>query len=121
MVRASTREGIATLGLDRPEKGNALSVELVAALHAAIDAAIAGTGVTCVLSYQVESAQRARQLELLLRDFEPPPIPVSFLYPGHSHLPLKLRALLDFAVPRLRERLLGADAALNDKTADSKT
>ena len=30
MVRASTREGIATLGLDRPEKGNALSVELVA-------------------------------------------------------------------------------------------
>lgn len=40
MVRASTREGVATLGLDRPEKGNALSVELVAALHAAIDAAI---------------------------------------------------------------------------------
>ena len=51
MVRASTREGIATLGLDRPEKGNALSVELVAALHAAIDAAIADTDVhTLVLA-----------------------------------------------------------------------
>jgi len=51
MVRASTREGIATLGLDRPEKGNALSVELVAALHEAIDAAVADTDVhTLVLA-----------------------------------------------------------------------
>ena len=45
MLRASTREGVATLGLDRPEKGNALSVELVAALHAAIEAAIADLSV----------------------------------------------------------------------------
>jgi enoyl-CoA hydratase/carnithine racemase len=33
--------GVATVWLDRPEKGNALSAEAVATLHAAVDAAIA--------------------------------------------------------------------------------
>ena len=45
MIRASTREGVATVGLDRADKGNALSVAMVAALHAAIDAAIADASV----------------------------------------------------------------------------
>lgn len=81
--------------------------------EAAVDAAVAGTGITCVLSYQVEAALRAGQLELLLREFEPAPIPVSFLYPGQSHMPAKLRALLDFAIPRLRARLQSANAALD--------
>jgi len=80
--------------------------------EAAIDAAIAGTGITCVFSYQVEPALRAGSLRVLLRRFEPDPIPVSFLYPGRGRLPLKLRALLDFAAPRLRDRLQQADAAL---------
>ena len=87
--------------------------------EAAIDAAIAGTGVTCVLSYQVESALRAASLRVLLRRFEPEPIPVSFLYPGRGRLPLKLRALLDFAAPRLRERLQQADAALTERSEPS--
>jgi hypothetical protein len=49
---------------------------------------------------------------VLLRRFEPEPIPVSFLYPGRGRVPLKLRALLDFAAPRLRDRLQQAEAAL---------
>lgn len=80
--------------------------------EAAIDAAIAGVGITCVLSYQVEAALRAGQLALLLRRFEPPPTPVSFLYPGQGMLPVKMRALLDFAAPRLRAKLLHAEATL---------
>jgi DNA-binding transcriptional LysR family regulator len=84
--------------------------------EAAIDAAIAGTGITCVFSYQMESALRAGSLHVLLRRFEPEPIPVSFLYPGRGRLPLKLRALIDFAAPRLRERLQNADAALTERS-----
>jgi DNA-binding transcriptional LysR family regulator len=84
----------------------------VSTAEAAIDAAISGLGVTCVLSYQVESALRARDLTLILESFEPAPLPVSFLYAGQGRLPLKLRALLDFATPRLRARLQQATAAL---------
>ena len=78
---------------------------VVTSAEAAVDAAICGLGVTCVLSYQVESALRAQKLQLLLRPFEPAPLPVSFLYSGQGRLPLKLRAALDFAAPRLRSRL----------------
>jgi DNA-binding transcriptional LysR family regulator len=85
---------------------------IVSTAETAIDAAIAGVGITCVLSYQIESALRAGALKLLLESFEPPPLPVSFLYSSQGRLPLKLRALLDFAAPRLRTRLQQAQAAL---------
>lgn len=84
----------------------------VSTAEAAIDAAVAGLGVTCVLSYQVESALRDRDLRLILEPFEPAPLPVSFLYASQGRLPLKLRALLDFATPRLRARMQKAAAAL---------
>ena len=77
----------------------------VSTAEGAIDAAVAGLGVTCVLSYQVESALRCGDLRLILEAFEPAPLPVSFLYASQGRLPLKLRALLDFATPRLRARL----------------
>ena len=73
--------------------------------EAAIDAAIAGVGVTRVLSYQVEEAVRAGSLEVVLRGFEPAPVPVSLVFPGERRLPQKLRAFLDYAAPRLRERM----------------
>ena len=73
--------------------------------EAAIDAAIAGVGLTKVLSYQVDAAVRADMLCILLREFEPDPWPVSLVHAGHGLLPVKLRAFLDFAAPRLKERL----------------
>jgi DNA-binding transcriptional LysR family regulator len=85
---------------------------IVPTAEAAIDAAIAGVGITCVLSYQIESALRAGTLRLLLESFEPRPLPVSFLYSNQGRLPLKLRALLDFAAPRLRTRLQQAQATI---------
>jgi DNA-binding transcriptional LysR family regulator len=85
---------------------------VVSTAEAAIDAAILGAGITNVLSYQIEAALRAGKLELLLRAFEPAPLPVHFLYSERGRLPLKLRALIDFAAPRLRARLRDADAAL---------
>lgn len=77
----------------------------VNAAEAAIDAAIAGVGLTKVLSYQVDAAVRAGTLRILLREFEPEPWPVSLVHAGHGLLPVKLRAFLDFAAPRLKERL----------------
>ena len=74
---------------------------------AAIAAAVAGTGITRVLSYQVADAVAAGTLLLLLQDFEPEPLPVHLVYPAQPLLPLKLRAFLDFAAPPLKESLPG--------------
>ncbi|WP_119461645.1 LysR family transcriptional regulator [Rhodospirillaceae bacterium SYSU D60014] len=78
---------------------------IVNTAEAAIDAAIAGIGITRVLSYQVANAVAAGTLVVALEDFEPAPWPVSFVYTGQGLLPLKLRAFLDFAAPRLKARL----------------
>jgi DNA-binding transcriptional LysR family regulator len=74
--------------------------------EAAIDAAITSVGVTRVLSYQVAGALQAGKLVLTLEAFEPAPWPVSLVYAGQGLLPLKVRAFLDFAAPRLKARLL---------------
>jgi DNA-binding transcriptional LysR family regulator len=78
---------------------------IVNTAQAAIDAASSSVGVTRVLSYQIEDARRADLLRVTLREFEPEPIPVSLVYTSQGRLPLKLRAFLDFAIPRLRERM----------------
>ncbi|TIT20889.1 MAG: LysR family transcriptional regulator [Mesorhizobium sp.] len=76
--------------------------------EAAIDAAIAGVGVTRLLSYQIAAAVRSGTLRPVLQEFEPDPWPVSLVHAGQGLLPVKLRAFLDFAAPRLRQRLLQA-------------
>jgi DNA-binding transcriptional LysR family regulator len=78
---------------------------IVNTAEAAIDAAIEGVGLTRVLSYQIEHAIRAGALATILKRFEPAPAPISLVYPSQRRLPLKLRAFLDFAAPRLRARL----------------
>lgn len=82
--------------------------------EAAIDAAIAGIGVTRVLSYQVANAVRAGDLAVALQDFEAAPSPVSLLHAGQPLQPQKLRAFLDFAAPRLRQALSQADPETPD-------
>jgi DNA-binding transcriptional LysR family regulator len=82
---------------------------IVNTAEAAIDAAVAAIGVTRVLSYQVAGALRAGTLALALRKFEPAPSPVSLVHAGQGLLPVKLRAFLDFAAPRLRARLAQAE------------
>jgi DNA-binding transcriptional LysR family regulator len=80
---------------------------------AAIDAAISGVGLARVLSYQIASPIRSGELVVVLRDFEPPPWPVSLLFAGQRLLPQKVRAFLDFAAPRLKAQLsrIGAERA----------
>jgi len=74
-------------------------------LESACEAARAGMGIAAVFSYQLADSLKSAELSLLLRDFEPPPLPVSLVYPPNRFMPVKLRAFLDFAVPRLRARV----------------
>ncbi len=73
--------------------------------EAALDAVMAGAGLTRVMSYQAAAAVRDGRLVMLLRDYAPEPNPISLVYPSGRLVPLKLRAFLDFAVPRLKARL----------------
>jgi DNA-binding transcriptional LysR family regulator len=57
---------------------------IVNTAEAAIDAAIAGVGVTRVLSYQAEAALRAGVLLRMLRRFEPAPMPISLVHAGQG-------------------------------------
>lgn len=77
----------------------------VTTAEAAIDAAIAGTGITRVLSYQAAKSVAAGALVAILEDFEPPAWPIHFVHVAQGALPLKMRAFLDFATPRLRAKL----------------
>lgn len=82
--------------------GSRLTVNLA---EAAVTAAITGAGIARVLSDQVADPLEAGTLVRVLQAFEPAPMPVSLVYSKQRHVPLKLRAFLDFATPRLRQRL----------------
>lgn len=84
-----------------------LSVDTI---DAAIDAGLAGAGLIRAMSYQVVDLVRAGRMQVVLEQFETPSLPVHLVYASQNRLPLKLRAFIDSAVPRLRERL--AHAAL---------
>ena len=95
-------------------KGNPLTIAVrsrlvVNAAEAAVIAAVAGGGIARVLSYQIADQLKARSLVQVLDGYEPAHWPVNLIYPSQRQVPLKLRAFLDFAAPRLRH-LLGYKA-----------
>jgi DNA-binding transcriptional LysR family regulator len=71
--------------------------------EAAVDAAIAGLGVTRVLSYQADAAVEAGRLQAILADCDTP-VPIHLVHPAGRHLPAKLRLFIDRAVTALRAR-----------------
>ena len=72
---------------------------------AVIEAAIAGVGVARLTSYQAARAIRDGKLVSLLRGYAPQSIPVHLVHTAPPLLPLKMRAFLDFAGPRLKADL----------------
>jgi DNA-binding transcriptional LysR family regulator len=72
--------------------------------EAAIDAAIAGVGLTRVLSYQAARAVAQRKLKIVLAKYEPKPLPVNLVHLGQGLMPLKTRVFLDFLASGLRRR-----------------
>jgi DNA-binding transcriptional LysR family regulator len=85
----------------------------VTTAEAAIDAAAAGLGITRVLSYQAVDGLKRGTVAQVLAHLRAEETPVHLLYPGGAHPPPKLRAFVDFAVPRLRRELEQIAAALN--------
>lgn len=79
--------------------------------EAAVDAAVSGIGLTRVLAYQAARAVEAQLLVPVLEEFEQPAPPVHLVYLPQGLVPLKLRAFLDFATPRLRTVLKEAGAS----------
>jgi len=78
----------------------------------AISAALAGLGLVQTTSYQADPGLRDGRLALVLRPFECAPTPVSLVYASQRSLPLKVRAFIDFAAPRLADRLQAIAATL---------
>jgi len=78
---------------------------MVTTVEATIDAALAHVGIAHLMSYHAAGYVANGQLRIVLEEFEPPLRPLSLVYPSQRQVPLKLRAFLDFATPRLREML----------------
>jgi DNA-binding transcriptional LysR family regulator len=72
--------------------------------HAAIDAALAASGIARVVSYQVGHLVEAGKLRVVLARSESPPVPVHVVtLPGPRTR--VTRVFTDALVPQLRERL----------------
>ncbi len=71
---------------------------------AAIAAAVAGAGLTRVLSYQIGREVEAGLLKIVLEEHEPPAIPVSVVFPAGRRSAAKVREFVRFSVARLKER-----------------
>lgn len=69
------------------------------------EAAARHVGVARLFHYQVAQAVAAGRLRIVLKDHEPAPVPVHLIHAARGAMPLKMRAFLDFAVPRLRQAL----------------
>ena len=68
----------------------------------AISAALSGRGVTRVLSYMVADHVACGDLEIVLPEFEPPPVPVHVVHKEAGQTSARVRAVVDFLVDKLR-------------------
>jgi DNA-binding transcriptional LysR family regulator len=90
----------------------------VTTAEAAAAGAIAGVGLTRLLSYQVTEAKHAGTLEVVLEDYELSAWPVHIVHAGRQLLPRKSRAFLDFAAPRLKDIMLREAAMFGSSPAN---
>ena len=75
----------------------------------AVHAALAGFGLTRLLSYQVAQHLHSGRLKKVLPDFEPEALPVHVVHREGRQAPQRVRAFLDLAIERLRQ-----NATLNE-------
>ena len=68
----------------------------------AIAAAVAGRGLTRVLSYMIAPELKSGHLQIVLADYEPAPLPIHIVYQEGRKAAARVRAFVDFIVERLR-------------------
>lgn len=105
----ATKAGNNTLSWTFAENEKVESYKLNARLmpntnDAAIEAALAGFGVTRLLSYQVESYIKSGQLVEVLNEYALPSLPVHIVHQQGRNVPAKVRTFIDLAKDRLRSR-----------------
>lgn len=71
----------------------------------ALDACLKGIGCGRFLAYQAHDLEAGGQLVRILREWESEAVMVNLVYPHSRLLSSRIRAFVDWAVPRLRERL----------------
>lgn len=76
--------------------------------ESAIDAAVAGFGISRQMSYQIAPQLERGELKIVLSEFELEPLPIHILHREGRYASIKVRSFVDLLVARLR-----ADAALN--------
>ncbi len=69
---------------------------------ATIDACIDNLGIGTFLSYQVAPLVAQKKLKLILIEYEPPPIPLSIVYPHAKLLSARVRVFAEWATENLR-------------------
>lgn len=91
-----------------PRKTNRVAIKGVLVtnqIDIALDACVKGLGCSAFLDYQVRELLGAGSLRRVLQAFEPAPIPVHIVYPHSRLLSSRVRSFVDWAAPRLRQRL----------------
>jgi DNA-binding transcriptional LysR family regulator len=78
---------------------------IVCNVEDALKAALAGIGLTRAQSYQVTNSVAAGALRTVLDEYRQAPIPINLVYTAARFQPVKLRAFLDFASPRLKAQV----------------
>jgi DNA-binding transcriptional LysR family regulator len=63
-----------------------------------------GGGLAMVLAYQAADELRDGRLKIVLREFEPPPLPIQAVYPAARLLSAKVRAFVDMAAEQANWR-----------------
>jgi len=70
-----------------------------------VQSALRDSGLVQLYAYQAAPHLAEGTLEIVLDGYEVAPSPVSLVYPQGRLVPLKVRAFIDFALPRLRDHL----------------
>jgi len=73
----------------------------VSSADACNEAVARGLGIGLAQMWQVRPLLDQGRVELILTEFEPPPVPVSVIWPAGGALPARTRLLIDFLVARL--------------------
>ncbi|MFH6786337.1 MULTISPECIES: LysR family transcriptional regulator [Methylobacterium] len=72
--------------------------------EAPIDAALAGWGLTRVLSYQIGPAVQEGRLRIVLEEYEEAPLPIHVVFPEGRNAAMKVRTFVDLVVGRLQKK-----------------
>jgi len=71
----------------------------------AIEAVLQGIGVTRLLSYQIAPYLASGQLQTILTEFEPEPLPIHVIHRENRYASAKVRTFVDLMVVQLRSKI----------------